>query len=160
MKTGTVFQSKHHEKLISAALFSSAARRCATPGCDFEVTWHSTYCCAACGSSSGAHHGIKCERRMWFESAGHESPTSMDFERFQSKMRSPEMTDYFKAINLDPSCTRTLFKLMDLDGDNIVQKEDLVNGMTRLCGDAKALALARVSYRLNYFGRILMNYIG
>eukprot|EP00435_Cladocopium_sp_Y103_P038804 s136_g10.t1 len=40
----------------------SAAKhqKCASVGCNFQVTWHATHCCGAC--ASGAQHGPHCEQ--------------------------------------------------------------------------------------------------
>jgi len=35
---------------------------CATPGCNFQRTWHPTHCCLACGQ--GRPHGGRCERKV------------------------------------------------------------------------------------------------
>eukprot|EP00928_Gymnodinium_smaydae_P008261 TRINITY_DN13002_c1_g1_i1.p1 TRINITY_DN13002_c1_g1~~TRINITY_DN13002_c1_g1_i1.p1 ORF type:complete len:899 (-),score=91.01 TRINITY_DN13002_c1_g1_i1:34-2730(-) len=39
-------------------------KKCMTPGCEFEVTWHATHCCNGC-KGHGAHcHGPRCDKKQ------------------------------------------------------------------------------------------------
>ncbi|CAK0889784.1 unnamed protein product [Prorocentrum cordatum] len=43
---------------------SEKAQPSACPGgCGFEITWHSTHCCALCRDSGGRSHGPKCDKK-------------------------------------------------------------------------------------------------
>lgn len=67
---------------------------------------------------------------------------SMNWELFESKLDRPQMQEAFKAINVDPSEAKGLFRLMDLDGSGAVGAEEFLSGCLRLRGPAKALDLA------------------
>jgi len=64
------------------------------------------------------------------------------WDEFQSKMDAPEMKEYFKAINVDPSEAYGLFQLLDTDGSGDVDCSEIVNGLLRLRGNARALELS------------------
>lgn len=64
------------------------------------------------------------------------------WEVFARKMDNPDMREYFKAINVDPSEAFGLFKLLDADGSGDIDCEEIVNGLLRLRGSARALELS------------------
>uniref|UniRef100_A0A7S0B6C9 EF-hand domain-containing protein n=1 Tax=Pyrodinium bahamense TaxID=73915 RepID=A0A7S0B6C9_9DINO len=64
------------------------------------------------------------------------------WEIFSEKMNSPDMQEYFKAINVDPAEAYGLFQLLDTDGNGGVDCEEIVNGLLRLRGNARALELS------------------
>jgi voltage-gated sodium channel len=70
--------------------------------------------------------------------------TQMTWELFHSKLDSPQMQEFFKAIDVDRSEARGLFTLLDLDNSDTVSIEEFVNGCFRLRGPAKSLDLALV----------------
>merc|ERR1712014_386402 len=41
---------------------------CANPACKYQVTWHTTHCCAKC-AKGGKGHGSRCERKEVPEAA-------------------------------------------------------------------------------------------
>merc|ERR1719503_323985 len=63
-------------------------------------------------------------------------------ELFQSQLDKPQMQEAFKAINVDCSEARGLFRLLDLDGSGGVNAEEFLSGCLRLRGPAKALDMA------------------
>jgi len=79
--------------------------------------------------------------RLFF-SDPHVNLDEVTYEVFNEKMDTPEMQEYFKAINVDPSEAKGLFQLLDADGSGTINGEELVNGCLRLRGGAKALELS------------------
>jgi hypothetical protein len=69
------------------------------------------------------------------------SSASMTWEDFEAQLRQPNMQAYFKAIDVDPSEARGLFRLIDLDNSGAVDFEEFLSGCLRLRGPAKALDL-------------------
>lgn len=68
--------------------------------------------------------------------------SNMTWETFESKLDAPQMQAFLKAIDVDPSEARGLFKLLDLDGSGEVSADEFLNGALRLRGAAKALDVA------------------
>jgi len=75
---------------------------------------------------------------------GHNEVT---WEFFNKKMDTPDMQEYFKMINVDPSEAQGLFHLLDADDSGSVDAEELVNGCLRLRGHAKALELSLLMHQ-------------
>ena len=46
-------------------------KRCATPGCQYQPTWHEKYCCKVCAKGRGAH-GSGCDKVIASESGSSE----------------------------------------------------------------------------------------
>merc|ERR550537_1648760 len=63
---------------------------------------------------------------------------------FESQVDRPNMKEYFRAIDVDPSEAKGLFRLLDMDGSGTINAEEFLNGCLRLRGPAKALDLALV----------------
>jgi hypothetical protein len=81
----------------------------------------------------------------------------MTWDDFNSKLSRPEMKTYFKAIDLDPSEARGLFRLLDLDGSGTVNAEEFLNGCLRLRGPAKALDLSLIMLEMCRMQRLLQD---
>merc|ERR1711988_480686 len=75
---------------------------------------------------------------------GSGSCTEMTWDSFVGQLNRPEMRAYFKAIDLDPSEARGLFRLLDMDDSGTIDAEEFSHGCLRLRGPAKALDLALV----------------
>lgn len=73
----------------------------------------------------------------------------ISWEEFSQKMDTDDMQEYFKAINVDPSEAKNLFKLLDVDRSGSINAEELVSGCLRLRGQAKALELSLLMYQTN-----------
>lgn len=64
------------------------------------------------------------------------------WERFNQMLDTEEMQRYFKVINVDPSEGLGLFRLLDVDGSGTLDPKELVDGLLRLRGTAKAVDLS------------------
>jgi len=83
-----------------------------------------------------AHH---ISELFFQESANTEDIT---WETFKSKLDTPDMQEYLKSINVDAAEARVLFQLLDADGSGGVDRTEIVNGLLRLRGNARALELS------------------
>merc|ERR1740130_2653197 len=72
----------------------------------------------------------------------------MTWEMFESQIDRPNMQEYFKAIDVDPSEAKGLFRLLDLDGSGSIDAEEFLSGCLRLRGPAKALDLALLMHEV------------
>mmetsp|Transcript_152775 Transcript_152775/g.265427 ORF Transcript_152775/g.265427 Transcript_152775/m.265427 type:complete len:281 (+) Transcript_152775:37-879(+) len=82
----------------------------------------------------------------------------VSFDEFSDKMEAPEMQEYFKSINVDPSEAKTLFALLDFDGSGTINPDELVNGCLRLRGSAKSLDMCQLIHGVNQMHKdILQN---
>lgn len=66
----------------------------------------------------------------------------ISWDEFQSQLDTPDMQEYFKAVDLDTEEARDLFRLIDVDGSGQIDAEEFVHGCLRLRGPAKAIDLA------------------
>merc|ERR1719321_1048174 len=53
---------------------------------------------------------------------------------------------YFESVDLDVAEAKGLFKLLDRNGNGVVEAEEFVLGCLRLRGNAKAIDLATLMY--------------
>eukprot|EP00929_Paragymnodinium_shiwhaense_P109653 TRINITY_DN7613_c0_g1_i1.p1 TRINITY_DN7613_c0_g1~~TRINITY_DN7613_c0_g1_i1.p1 ORF type:complete len:628 (-),score=131.38 TRINITY_DN7613_c0_g1_i1:335-2128(-) len=81
-------------------------------------------------------------------------------EEFQSMLSVPEMVRLFKALNIDVSEARQLYRLLDTENVGVVDYNDFINGCLRLRGPAKSLELVllmRDSAQMNAFTEKKLN---
>jgi len=71
------------------------------------------------------------------------------WETFCAKLETPEMQEYLKTIDVDPSEARGLFDLLDEDGGGTIDGDEIVHGFLKLHGPAKALELSLLSRKIN-----------
>lgn len=71
---------------------------------------------------------------------------SICWEEFAEQLDSPQMSRYFKALDIDVSDARGLFTLLDADESGEVNAEEFLDGCLRLRGPAKAIDLATLMY--------------
>lgn len=83
-----------------------------------------------------------------FQSDISEDDDGVTWERFEEKLLEQDMQDYFKEINVDPSEARILFKLLDADESGSVDASEIVDGLLRLHGAARALDLKILHYEV------------
>jgi len=84
--------------------------------------------------------------RDLFNSVDIAQPGQITWCQFQGQLSNPRMDVYFKAIDLDVSEARGLFKLLDLDESGSISVDEFVMGCLRLRGGAKAIDLATLMY--------------
>mmetsp|Transcript_15730 Transcript_15730/g.47174 ORF Transcript_15730/g.47174 Transcript_15730/m.47174 type:complete len:655 (+) Transcript_15730:78-2042(+) len=81
-------------------------------------------------------------------------------EQFCSKIDTPEMQDYFKAINVDPSEAKGLYRLLDADESNSIDAAEMVAGCLRLRGGAKALELSLLMHEVSRLHHRVLTFQG
>jgi hypothetical protein len=72
----------------------------------------------------------------------------ISLEELQSHMLVPKVEAYFKALDLDVSKAKKLFKLMDSDNSGTISREEFIVGASRLRGEAKELDVAILQYEI------------
>jgi len=80
---------------------------------------------------------------------------ALTWDDFESQLDKPQMREYFRAIDVDPSEARGVFKLLDLDGSGSINAEEFLSGCLGLRGPAKALDLALLMHEVRHLGRWL-----
>eukprot|EP00929_Paragymnodinium_shiwhaense_P100063 TRINITY_DN620_c0_g1_i4.p1 TRINITY_DN620_c0_g1~~TRINITY_DN620_c0_g1_i4.p1 ORF type:complete len:613 (+),score=169.42 TRINITY_DN620_c0_g1_i4:96-1841(+) len=63
------------------------------------------------------------------------------WDEFQSMLSVPEMVHLFKALNIDVSEARQLYRLLDTENVGVVDYNEFISGCLRLRGPAKSLEL-------------------
>eukprot|EP00927_Polykrikos_kofoidii_P076019 TRINITY_DN7264_c0_g1_i1.p1 TRINITY_DN7264_c0_g1~~TRINITY_DN7264_c0_g1_i1.p1 ORF type:complete len:855 (+),score=175.18 TRINITY_DN7264_c0_g1_i1:132-2696(+) len=84
-----------------------------------------------------------------FKRADTDDSGEVTWEEFEGRLQAEEMQEYFKAIDVDISEAKGLFKLIDADGSGSIDAVEFVSGCMRLRGPAKALELALLLHETN-----------
>eukprot|EP00927_Polykrikos_kofoidii_P042167 TRINITY_DN3601_c0_g3_i1.p1 TRINITY_DN3601_c0_g3~~TRINITY_DN3601_c0_g3_i1.p1 ORF type:complete len:900 (-),score=148.65 TRINITY_DN3601_c0_g3_i1:61-2649(-) len=84
-----------------------------------------------------------------FKRADRDDSGEVTWEEFEGRLEAEEMQEYFKAIDVDISEAKGLFKLIDADGSGSIDAVEFVSGCMRLRGPAKALELALLLHETN-----------
>mmetsp|Transcript_109245 Transcript_109245/g.315673 ORF Transcript_109245/g.315673 Transcript_109245/m.315673 type:complete len:683 (-) Transcript_109245:464-2512(-) len=72
----------------------------------------------------------------------------MTLDDFMHKVHTPEMREFFKGIDVDPSEAKSLFSLIDLDESGAIDAEEFLRACVRLRGPAMALDAAVLVQRI------------
>jgi len=81
---------------------------------------------------------------LFFKGSGVDS-SGITWDKFSHMLNTPDMQEYFEAINVDISEAEGLFALLDVDGSGSVDPQEVVDGCLRLRGQAKAIELSLLS---------------
>mmetsp|Transcript_68757 Transcript_68757/g.223904 ORF Transcript_68757/g.223904 Transcript_68757/m.223904 type:complete len:657 (+) Transcript_68757:64-2034(+) len=81
---------------------------------------------------------------LFFKGSGVDS-SDITWDKFSHMLNTPDMQEYFEAINVDISEAEGLFALLDVDGSGSVDPQEVVDGCLRLRGQAKAIELSLLS---------------
>jgi len=82
----------------------------------------------------------------------------MDWEQFETQLDEPQMQEYFRAIDVDPSEARGVFQLLDIDDSGFITAEEFLSGSIRLRGSAKALDLALLIYNFKVLSQWIQDH--
>mmetsp|Transcript_5782 Transcript_5782/g.11054 ORF Transcript_5782/g.11054 Transcript_5782/m.11054 type:complete len:651 (-) Transcript_5782:243-2195(-) len=92
--------------------------------------------------------------------ADHDESGTINWLEFQRYLEDPRMRDFFKAIELDVTEARGLFKLLDMDESDEVPIDEFVTGCFRLKGGTKALDLTSLMHENKRLMRVFMRFMG
>jgi len=84
-----------------------------------------------------------------------DSGNNLTFADFKGYLDCPQMSEYFRAINVDPSEAESVFNLLDNDQSGAIDTDEFLHGCIRLRGPARALELALLSREVREIGRRL-----
>eukprot|EP00931_Biecheleriopsis_adriatica_P087960 TRINITY_DN62363_c0_g1_i1.p1 TRINITY_DN62363_c0_g1~~TRINITY_DN62363_c0_g1_i1.p1 ORF type:complete len:760 (+),score=143.25 TRINITY_DN62363_c0_g1_i1:40-2319(+) len=62
----------------------------------------------------------------------------LDWDHFESQLDTETMQEFFKSIDVDPADARSVFRLIDRDGNGKIDIDEFLNGCFNLQGPAKA----------------------
>jgi len=88
------------------------------------------------------------------------SDGDISWEVFESKLQTPEVQALFKILDVDDVDAHRLFQLIDIGDYGRVNPIELMHGMLRLRGPAKALDLALLLSETNIMHRRLHEHMG
>merc|ERR1719336_1196847 len=69
---------------------------------------------------------------------------------FQHAMKLPKIQAFLAALDLGTSDAWNLFKLMDMDGTNMIETNEFVSGCLRLKGSARSIDMARLMHDMRW----------
>lgn len=94
-------------------------------------------------------HFLVSNAREIFKTLDGGANGEMTLDDFLRKVDTPEMHEFFKGINVDPSEAQSLFDLIDLDGSGSIDAEEFLRACVRLRGPAMALDAAVLVQRVS-----------
>lgn len=77
------------------------------------------------------------------------------YHEFEKVISDPDNRAYLAALEIEAVDAWTLFKLLDIDKDGIIQMDEFVTGCLQLKGVAKNVEIADLSYKLDRLQRRL-----
>eukprot|EP00415_Alexandrium_ostenfeldii_P000604 UN0604 len=77
--------------------------------------------------------------RDLFEEMDADDTGCISMEEFEQKLDDERVLAYFQALKLDVSDARTVFRLLDNNGDNEVNIDEFLSGCYRLQGESRSL---------------------
>jgi len=93
------------------------------------------------------------------QEADNDESGTVSWGEFQKYLDDPRMKEFFKAIELDVTEARGLYKLLDVDESDEVPIEEFVTGCFRLKGAGKSLDLASLMHENKKVMRVLMKFM-
>eukprot|EP00746_Dinoflagellata_sp_MGD_P026909 gnl/MRDRNA2_/MRDRNA2_163420_c0_seq1.p1 gnl/MRDRNA2_/MRDRNA2_163420_c0~~gnl/MRDRNA2_/MRDRNA2_163420_c0_seq1.p1 ORF type:complete len:489 (+),score=99.30 gnl/MRDRNA2_/MRDRNA2_163420_c0_seq1:58-1467(+) len=91
------------------------------------------------------HSAVNDVKRLFEETDGNGSG-EVSWEEFEQHLENPKVQAYFSSLELDASEARGLFKLLDIDGNGTVNRNEFIMGCMRLKGHAKSVDVATLMY--------------
>merc|ERR1712048_847160 len=93
--------------------------------------------------------------RSLFAKTDDDASGTISWDEFEQKLDTPEMTEYFKMIDVDMSEARGIFSLLDIDKSGQIESEEFLSGCMRLTGSAKALDLTVLMHEVQVVSQTL-----
>merc|ERR1719409_192758 len=81
-----------------------------------------------------------------FEDADTDGSGALSYDELQIHLEHPGVKAFFASIDIDPSEARTIFSLVDVDGDKQVKFDQFLNGTIKLKGYAKSMDVISIMY--------------
>jgi len=84
--------------------------------------------------------------RNIFKEMDSENCSVVSLQDFQQALSQQKMSSFLESMGISTEDIWSLFMIMDSDGSGLVDVEEFVAGCMKLCGPAKSLQLAMMSY--------------
>eukprot|EP00930_Biecheleria_cincta_P038555 TRINITY_DN26483_c0_g1_i1.p1 TRINITY_DN26483_c0_g1~~TRINITY_DN26483_c0_g1_i1.p1 ORF type:complete len:683 (-),score=154.24 TRINITY_DN26483_c0_g1_i1:122-2170(-) len=81
-----------------------------------------------------------------FTEADQDHSGYMNYQEFEQRMADPWVKAYFSGLDIDTSDVRTVFTLMDVDGDHKISNQEFIDGTMKLKGYAKSIDIYSLLY--------------
>eukprot|EP00746_Dinoflagellata_sp_MGD_P140375 gnl/MRDRNA2_/MRDRNA2_73634_c0_seq2.p1 gnl/MRDRNA2_/MRDRNA2_73634_c0~~gnl/MRDRNA2_/MRDRNA2_73634_c0_seq2.p1 ORF type:complete len:338 (+),score=70.41 gnl/MRDRNA2_/MRDRNA2_73634_c0_seq2:218-1231(+) len=94
-----------------------------------------------------------------FREADADNSGQITWDELNSYLQNPRVKAYFDSLELHHSTAKSLFKLLDTDGDGSVNRDEFVLGCTRLKGGARSVDVATLMYENKKLVRKLSEFI-
>merc|ERR1712137_982143 len=79
----------------------------------------------------------------------------IDVDELRAYFESEDIATYFSALDLNVMQVKTLFSLMDVDGNNVIDQDEFIWGCLRLKGNAKSLDVATLHLEVQNVGNLV-----
>jgi len=93
------------------------------------------------------------------QEADKDASGTVSWDEFQKYLNHHRMMKFFRAIELDVTEARGLYKLLDVDESDEVPIDEFVTGCFRLKGNAKSLDLASLMHENKKVMQVLMKFM-
>lgn len=84
--------------------------------------------------------------RQLFQEIDVSGDGSLSYDEFKTHLQNDKVIAYFEHLGLDPADAWDLFKVLDTDGSDAVDREEFVTGCLRLKGFAKVMDIEKLQY--------------
>jgi len=84
---------------------------------------------------------------------------TITIHEFRKHLQDESVQAIFDSLGLDASDVWTLFKLLDIDNDTVIELDEFVAGCLRLKGNAKGLDMAKLCYEHKSMAKRLGNFM-
>eukprot|EP00931_Biecheleriopsis_adriatica_P049564 TRINITY_DN2867_c0_g1_i3.p1 TRINITY_DN2867_c0_g1~~TRINITY_DN2867_c0_g1_i3.p1 ORF type:complete len:756 (+),score=137.94 TRINITY_DN2867_c0_g1_i3:28-2295(+) len=93
--------------------------------------------------------------REIFSSADVHKKGVLEWEDFKAESQNPQMLDFFRSIDVDPSQAQAVFQLLDVEETGAIDLDEFLNGCLSLHGPAKAIDVSTMRYELRMLVRMM-----
>merc|ERR1712241_554403 len=93
------------------------------------------------------------------QEADRDGSGTVSWDEFQKYLSDPRIIDFFRAIELDATEARGLYKLLDVDESDEVPIDEFATSCFRLKGNAKSLDLVSLMHENKKVMRVLMKFM-
>mmetsp|Transcript_72505 Transcript_72505/g.155280 ORF Transcript_72505/g.155280 Transcript_72505/m.155280 type:complete len:148 (+) Transcript_72505:3-446(+) len=96
-----------------------------------------------------ANARYKKELKEWFQSVDENNDNQLSWEELQQVQNEPNLKLWMRQLEIEPSSLRSLYDIIDTNGDGSISFDELLDGATKIKGTAKNVDLVYLLTRMD-----------